>query len=293
MKQDGEDKVPYIWLPFAFGAISLTLFFANFILLFKLYPDPVNVVNHGATDAAVLRGTFGDMFGATNAILSALSFAGIVFAVILQRHEITLAQKALRKTSEVVEQQKKQIEGELKNQGIAAFEARFFQMLIFLQNMINSADLRDRNSPSQTIASGKDIFVTILSDIKQKIKIECEEFLAHQDPYIAWKSPYNKAYSEFYSYRRKDLSHYFRLIESILFYIDKSSVENKKFYTDLVSVQMTDGEIGNLFYFCISNKCSTSFKKMIEKYSVLSGLNENDVELKFLIKDYDKNAFLR
>lgn len=43
-----------------------------------------------------VRGTFGDMFGAVNALFSGLAFAGVIFAIILQRRELELQRRELR-----------------------------------------------------------------------------------------------------------------------------------------------------------------------------------------------------
>lgn len=44
------------------------------------------------------RGTFGDMFGAVNALFSGLAFAGIVFTIIIQLLSIDIQKKELEKT---------------------------------------------------------------------------------------------------------------------------------------------------------------------------------------------------
>lgn len=44
------------------------------------------------------RGTFGDMFGAINALFSGLAFAGIIFTILLQREELKLQRKELELT---------------------------------------------------------------------------------------------------------------------------------------------------------------------------------------------------
>ena len=46
------------------------------------------------------RGTFGDMFGAANALFSSIAFVGILFAILLQRQELTLQRKELSLTRE-------------------------------------------------------------------------------------------------------------------------------------------------------------------------------------------------
>lgn len=48
----------------------------------------------------IVRGTFGDMFGATNALFSGLAFAGIIFTILLQRKELALQRQELMDTRE-------------------------------------------------------------------------------------------------------------------------------------------------------------------------------------------------
>lgn len=44
------------------------------------------------------RGTFGDMFGAVNALFSGLAFAGVIYAIFLQRQELALQRDELAAT---------------------------------------------------------------------------------------------------------------------------------------------------------------------------------------------------
>ncbi len=44
------------------------------------------------------RGTFGDMFGAVNALFSGLAFLGVVYAILLQRQELILQRQELAAT---------------------------------------------------------------------------------------------------------------------------------------------------------------------------------------------------
>lgn len=45
-----------------------------------------------------IRGTIGDSFGMTNALFSGLAFAGVVYAILLQREELSLQREELRLT---------------------------------------------------------------------------------------------------------------------------------------------------------------------------------------------------
>lgn len=44
------------------------------------------------------RGTFGDMFGAANSLFSGLAFAGVIYAIVLQRQELALQREELTLT---------------------------------------------------------------------------------------------------------------------------------------------------------------------------------------------------
>jgi len=45
-----------------------------------------------------LRGMFGDMFGAVNALFSGLAFAGVIYAILLQSKELELQREELKLT---------------------------------------------------------------------------------------------------------------------------------------------------------------------------------------------------
>lgn len=51
------------------------------------------------------RGTFGDMFGAVNAIFSGLAFAGLIFTIHLQRKDLNIQMEVLRSQTEEMSKQ--------------------------------------------------------------------------------------------------------------------------------------------------------------------------------------------
>lgn len=55
---------------------------------------------------ASYRGTFGDMFGAVNALFSGLAFAGLIYTIAVQRQELALQRDALKMQTEELEGQK-------------------------------------------------------------------------------------------------------------------------------------------------------------------------------------------
>lgn len=46
------------------------------------------------------RGQFGDIFGAVNALFSGLAFAGLIFAILLQREDLELQRQELKLTTQ-------------------------------------------------------------------------------------------------------------------------------------------------------------------------------------------------
>ena len=46
----------------------------------------------------VTRGQFGDMFGVVNTLFSGLAFAGVIYAILLQREDLTLQREELKLT---------------------------------------------------------------------------------------------------------------------------------------------------------------------------------------------------
>ncbi len=56
------------------------------------------------------RGTFGDMFGTINALFAGLAFAGIIYAIFLQRKDLELQRRELQLTREELDGQKQQLQ---------------------------------------------------------------------------------------------------------------------------------------------------------------------------------------
>lgn len=60
------------------------------------------------------RGTFGDMFGAVNALFSGLAFAGLIITLIMQHEELGLQRKELAQTNEELRPKEKNSQPKLK-----------------------------------------------------------------------------------------------------------------------------------------------------------------------------------
>ena len=56
------------------------------------------------------RGTFGDQFGAVNALFSGLAFAGLIYTIILQRRDLELQRNDLKLQREELALTRKEME---------------------------------------------------------------------------------------------------------------------------------------------------------------------------------------
>lgn len=85
------------------------------------------------------RGTFGDMFGAINALFSAFAFGGLVYTLFIQRYELSLQRKELEMQRLEVARNADQLE-EQKNVMIKqSFENTFFKMIELHHNILASS----------------------------------------------------------------------------------------------------------------------------------------------------------
>ena len=79
----------------------ILLFFLYYLVVSSFFPNLNN------------RGLFGDMFGGINALFSGLAFLGIIYAIVLQKEELTLQRKELELTREEL---KKSVEAQQKSE---------------------------------------------------------------------------------------------------------------------------------------------------------------------------------
>jgi hypothetical protein len=122
------------------------------------------------------RGTFGDQFGAVNALFSGLAFAGLIITILLQRRDLHLQRKDLRMQREELQLNRLEMEAqtaEFEKQNATmlkqAFETTFFHMLeLHKQNVqeINVLGIRGRDSMSLLIEILRKLYYTIWQGVE-------------------------------------------------------------------------------------------------------------------------------
>ncbi|WP_136057727.1 putative phage abortive infection protein [Candidatus Halocynthiibacter alkanivorans] len=231
------------------------------------------------------RGTFGDMFGAVNSLFTGLAFAAVIYAILLQRHEVDLLKTELKRSKSLLEKQQDLATSQLQAQEKQIFEATFFQFLEIFVRIVESMDLKSTDKPDVV---GKDVFPVFLERIRKSNQLKYRDMYdSHGD-----KDTSESAYEEFYSKQKSELGHYFRTLYNLFKFVDKSDIVDKRLYTNLIRAQLSDDEAMLLFMNGLSRR-GEKFKKYLEEYAVLKNVDETDILYKYAErkKEYSPSAF--
>jgi len=220
------------------------------------------------------RGLFGDKFGAINALFSALAFAGIIFTIFLQKRELKLQREEMEETrGEFIKQNETLIQQK--------FENTFFQLIGVHMENVKSIDLRKTTDKTQIIATGRDCFNNFYKKIGDQINSKETANL----PITL------QGYLNFYDANKSDLEHYFRHLYHIIKFVESSSIDNKKTYTNFVRAQLSSYELANIFYNGLSTYGYDKMKPLLEKYALLKNLNKSLIFNSQHLESYKKQAY--
>ena len=216
---------------------------------------------------------FGDSAGVVNALFSALAFAGVIYAIILQKEELEDQRQVMIDQREEMEQQNSTMIRQ-------RFEATLFQMLNLQQELIGA--LKHQYSTSVKSAASKekrhvDRIITgreVFQYMYEKKKIDFPDDPEDHYTYKGVKEVLEK-YGEA-GYEKSD-------IPPILKYIDQSQDLDgwaaKYKYIGIVRGQLSRYELVWLYF---NSLFYPKMKGLIEKYAVLKNLRPE-----YLAQDFD------
>lgn len=221
------------------------------------------------------RGQFGDMFGFANAFFSALAFAGVIIAILLQRDELGLQRKELIQTRVEIRGQKEQLKAQAETLKKQNLENTFFQLLRFHQEILQSIEYNGK---------GRAAMRKIIQILRQRLaatKVGSAE------------ARIKATYMDFHQIFQDQTGHYFRNLYHILKFVNESQAEpeDKKLYSRLVRAQLSSQELVLLFYNCLSELGSEKFKPLVEKYAMLKHVPRHQLADPAHVELYDPRAF--
>ena len=207
------------------------------------------------------------MFGGVNALFSGLAFLGVILAILLQKRELALQRQELEQTRGELAGQREQMALQSSTFQQQSFDNTFFQMLSLHNSIVDGIDSKTHKGDK----TGRDCFVFYYEGIE--IHFQNQALHKISDSSERWIA----AYERLYSFIQHDLGHYFRNLFHIVEFVDRSSVEDKRFYTNLIRAQLSSHELLMLFYNASSKYGREKFKPLIEKYSLLKNMPTGEI----------------
>lgn len=255
-----------VWI----GGMFLTHWMANTYFKEKESVE-IQTGNQEDKDRIDVPALFGDSFGAVNALISALAFAGVIVSMYFQRKELALQRRSLRlqvrelrlNTTELGAQ-KTEFATQNKTMKLQRFENTFFNMLSLQQEIVNNIKYTYDNNIS---ISGRSIF----------------QYLYHRilENQLAKSIDNFKELSLLYL-----LDHYFSHLYRIITFVDETYLlenkDEKYSYIAILRSTLSRYELVFLFY----NELNfPKFKEFIEEYSLFNNLDKASL--------FDSNGMLK
>ncbi|EKJ5338430.1 putative phage abortive infection protein [Vibrio vulnificus] len=265
------------------SVISIVILVFSVIVTWYQYPIWMQIIFENEVSEITNRALFGDSYGSLNTLFSGLAFAGIITSIFLQSQE-------LRDTRAEIKGQKEEFELQTKAMNKQVFETTFFQLLQLHNEIVQSLQIDDGFGNNRKSCHGREVFRVLYKDKFVEQGASYEHSFQFGDDEI-FSEDINGHYLKFHRVYGHMVGHYFRNVYQILKYVDKSTVEDKKFYSNLLRAQLSDYELGLLFYNCISDLGNSKFKVLVEKYSFFEHLHRLSSIEDYEIKMYAKNAY--
>lgn len=251
--------------------LILIIFFSYFLFLLLFLDEKwdTNLANFGV---------FGDSFGVLTSLFSALTILGLIYTVNLQREDLSISHKELELTREELNGQKEEMILQNRTLFVQQFENTLFKMIDLFSKCrdeihisipyINNVTNQFQNfmERSGTRAIGylyNNLFICKFNKSLEKNHNPIEEI--------------NSYYSEFYDLYGDLLDSYFRTLCGILNFIDKASILEKRFYSNIVRELLSKYEISFLFYNYIIPCKEEKMKPLLVKYNLIKHLDPNTI----------------
>lgn len=210
-------------------------------------------------------------FNGANSLFSALAFAGVIAAIVLQRRELILQRKELEETRAVLQRQHDQLEAQTHAFRKQNFETTFFSLINLHHGIVTSMQLTYLNE-SPTGRECSRIFNSILRQkhTSHRTTRSSEKNIRLQNLY---EQEIADVYLEFYNEWQSIIGHYFRNLDSIVRFIKESENIDRQFYIRMVRAQLSSFELALLFYNCLSSP-GKGFKPLVEEFALLKTVED-------------------
>ena len=274
-------KKNIVWV--MFGGVII-LFLLNFSMVFFVPGENT-------------RGTFGDQFGAVNALFSGLAFTGLIYTIILQRrdleiqrHDLKLQREEIALNRKEMEEQTAEFEKQNETLKIQRFENTFFNMLSQFQEVVNSLTARYKSRGEEIMVDGREVFNASFEDMSVFVAIPDgnRELRRYKGIQGTLKSEGLEGYVK--ADVPSNFDHYFRLLYRILKFVKDTPLitefDDEYEYTSMLRAVLSRYELAWLYYNGLSEYGCEKLKPLIERYAMLKNLRDD-----LLVKDIDVGTY--
>lgn len=271
--------------------LVLLLFCANLFLIFLPYSKES-------------RGTFGDQFGAVNALFSGLAFAGLIYTIMLQRkdlklqrQDLKLQRKELELTRKEMEEQTVEFEKQNETLKIQRFENTFFNMLSQFQEVVNSLSTTVSTGMSSYDSTGREFFRDLFEHVRVYVEIPANGY--NRQFFIGMKGVLKEVQMEGYMMSDKPpiFDHYFRLLYRILKFVKDTPLittfDEEYEYTSMLRAILSRYELVWLYYNGLSEYGEEKLKPLIERYAMLKSLRRDLLVEGIYVGSYADSAYVK
>lgn len=285
--KDSAESKNDLWKTLLFAGLAVfAIWLLSWILIDVFIADPD-------------RGTFGDMFGAVNALFSGLAFAGLIVTLLYQKEELKLQREELAQTREELKGQREEFEEQNKTMKRQRFENTFFNMLSLQQEIVANLSYEYYVNPNTCLPNippeqfygmspksqlhGREVF----EGMYKRAIIDYQGKRYADGVCNILRSFGHLAYSNLKATTRFD--HCFRHLYRIYKFVDTSDLiteEERYAYACIIRSQLSDYELVMLFYNCLTTNGREKFKPLIEKYTIF-----NNLRTELLANNQDANAY--
>lgn len=245
------------------------------LLLTALYPFVVKFFHPQLSD----QGLFGDSYGMLNALFSGLAFVGLIWAIVLQKEELSLQREELAETRREFSRQSAIFTTQ-------SFESTFFKLL--------EQKTTERTNVQYGWAGSTHQGHMALKDARRGLK-EFRNTYARE----SGSDPRNVDMAiPLQSFLGGDGGAFLpllRLYKQTLLYIEKHSSSGHMsetvaswFYVDLYKKLLTQAELALFFYYVYYTEEGAELKDFIKRTNFFSGLNKDYLVEDRHIEDLDR-----
>lgn len=276
-KDNGYESSKNLWMTLlTAGLIVFIVWILSWVLIDNLISSPTD------------RGTFGDKFGAVNALFSGLAFAGLIVTLLYQKEELKLQREELAETRKELNAQRLEFQEQNKTLHRQRFENTFFNMLSLQQEIVANLSY---DYYANTLIRPADIPEDVYYQGAPKVKLRGRETFEgiYNHAFVDYggirsvkgiKALLNKYGSEAFNKIRAitRFDHYFRNLCSIYQFVDSSNLitDDERFdYARIVRSQLSDCELAMLFYYCLNLDDMNGLMLIAEKYQIFKDLRDD------------------